>query len=420
MAIKRYRNRLKSVFILNEHIFSYYKELANARKNGRLVASLSLGFPSELLQVFDILPMYPQNHAAMYATLGNAKETIDEIESKGYLTDICSEIKISLGTMLHDLQLSFKLPRPDIVMASSNVCRSMAKFGEIISEELELPYFFLDVPIVSDSVPDFYIQHTVEQFKDMIGFLEGVTGKKLDRSKLGEVLELSFQASKLWMEILELSTIKPSPIDALDIYRHMFPLISLRGTQRAVDYYKILRREVFDRVSDGVGAVAEEKYRLMWDYLPIYHKMNFLSRVLSKRGAAIATSTFFYPLPVDSCEICYEEIPIYRRSYDEMLEGLAKDIMQLYPNTSPTLKLQTIKHLAEKYAIDGMIIHCDMSCKPQSLPQYQIKNMTEKELGVPCIIIDADSVDPRFFSEEQVVNRLEAFLERLPEQKEGK
>lgn len=420
MAIKRYRNRLKSVFILNEHIFSYYKELANARKNGRLVASLSLGFPSELLQAFDILPMYPQNHAAMYATLGNSKETIDEIEGKGYLTDICSEIKISLGTLLHDMQLSFKLPKPDIVMASSNVCRSMSKFAEIISEELDVPYFFLDVPLVSDSIPDFYIQHTVGQFKEMIGFLEAVTGKKLDLSKLAEVLELSFQASKLWMEILELSTIKPSPIDALDIYRHMFPLVSLRGTRRAVDYYKILRREVFDRVSDGVSAVAEERYRLMWDYLPIYHKMNFLSRILSKRGAAIATSTFFYPLPVDSCEICYEEIPIYRRSYDEMLEGLAKDIMQLYPNTSPTLKLQTIKRLVEKYAIDGMVIHCDMSCKPQSLPQYQIKNMTEKELGVPCIIIDSDSVDPRFFSEEQVVNRLEAFLERLPDQKEGK
>jgi benzoyl-CoA reductase/2-hydroxyglutaryl-CoA dehydratase subunit BcrC/BadD/HgdB len=30
------------------------------------------------------------------------------------------------------------------------------------------------------------------------------------------------------------------------------------------------------------------------------------------------------------------------------------------------------------------------------------------------LLIDSDSVDPRFFSEEQVVTRMEAFLECLP------
>lgn len=418
MAIKRYRNRLKSVFILNEHIFEYYKTLANAHKNGKLIASLSLGFPAELLHVFDIIPMYPQNHAAMYATLGHSRRTIDEIEGKGYLSDICSEVKISLGTLLHDLQLSFKLPKPDLVLASTNVCRSMSKFAEIVSSELNVPYFLVDIPHVSGSIPDYYIQHTVVQFKELIRFLEETSGKKLDLAKLQKTLELSFQASKLWMEILELSTVTPSPIDALDIYRHMFPLLTLRGTQRAMEYYKILRHEVYDRVNDEVGAVVDEKYRLLWDYLPIYHKMNFLSRILSKRGAAIATSTFFFPLPIDTCEICYEEVPIYRKSYEEMLESLAKDIMQLYPNTGLEQKFQTMKELVEKFSIDGILIHCDRSCKPQSLPQYQMKNMIEKELGVHCLLIDSDSVDPRFFSEEQIVTRLEAFLECLPGKRE--
>ena len=417
MAIKRYRNRLKSVFILNEHIFGYYKTLANAHKNGKLLASLSLGFPAELLHVFDIIPMYPQNHAAMYATLGHSRQTIDDIEGKGYLADICSEVKISLGTLLHDMQLSFKLPKPDLVLASTNVCRSMSKFAEIVSRELSVPYFLLDVPHVFESIPDYHLQHTVGQFKNLIRFLEKTTGRKLDLERFQKTLELSFQASKLWMEILELSTVIPSPIDALDIYRHMFPLLTLRGTERAVEYYKILRHEVYDRVNNDVSAVVDERYRLLWDYLPIYHKMNFLSRVLSKRGAAIATSTFFFPLPIDACEMCYEEVPIFRKGYDEMLESLARDMMQLYPNTALEKKFQTIKEIVEKFSIDGVLIHCDRSCKPQSLPQYQMKNMIERQLGVNCLLIDSDSVDPRFFSEEQVVTRMEAFLECLPGEK---
>jgi benzoyl-CoA reductase/2-hydroxyglutaryl-CoA dehydratase subunit BcrC/BadD/HgdB len=97
-----------------------------------------------------------------------------------------------------------------------------------------------------------------------------------------------------------------------------------------------------------------------------------------------------------------------------MLESLAKDIMLLYPNTSPDQKFKTIKEIIEKFSIDGVLIHCDRSCKPQSLPQYHMKNMIERELGVNCLLIDADSVDPRFFSEEQVVTRMEAFLECLP------
>jgi benzoyl-CoA reductase/2-hydroxyglutaryl-CoA dehydratase subunit BcrC/BadD/HgdB len=101
-----------------------------------------------------------------------------------------------------------------------------------------------------------------------------------------------------------------------------------------------------------------------------------------------------------------------------MLESLAKDIMQLYPNTGLDQKFQTIKDLVEKFSIDGVLIHCDRSCKPQSLPQYQMKNMIEKELGVHCLLIDSDSVDPRFFSEEQIVTRLEAFLECLPTERE--
>ena len=156
---------------------------------------------------------------------------------------------------------------------------------------------------------------------------------------------------------------------------------------------------------------------MLWDYLPIYHKMNFLSRVLSKRGAAIATSTFFFPLPIDACEMCYEEVPIFRKGYDEMLESLARDMMQLYPNTALEKKFQTIKEIVEKFSIDGVLIHCDRSCKPQSLPQYQMKNMIERQLGVNCLLIDSDSVDPRFFSEEQVVTRMEAFLECLPGEK---
>jgi benzoyl-CoA reductase/2-hydroxyglutaryl-CoA dehydratase subunit BcrC/BadD/HgdB len=54
-------------------------------------------------------------------------------------------------------------------------------------------------------------------------------------------------------------------------------------------------------------------------------------------------------------------------------------------------------------------MHSNRSCKPYSFGQYEI----QKKLSVPSVIIEADMVDERAFSEAQVVTRLEAFLESL-------
>ena len=97
-----------------------------------------------------------------------------------------------------------------------------------------------------------------------------------------------------------------------------------------------------------------------------------------------------------------------------MFRAQAKEFMRLYPSTSLRQKVQTIKSIAERFSIDGIIIHCNQTCKPQSLPQYEMSNIIKRELGIPCLIIESDPVDPRFFSEGQIVTRLEAFLECLP------
>lgn len=414
MKKDKYRNRLGSVLLLNEFIFRYYQRLGQKRENGSLVASVSLGFPVDILCAFDIVPMYPQNHAAMYATLGQAGKILDMVEEKGYLPDICSEVKISLGTLLHDCQLSFRMPKPDCVLAATNVCRSMVKFAETISRELNIPFHLHDMPFqIEYSHAKHAVEYVVAQFGDLIQFLVKLTGKKLNIQKLTRCLRLSAEASAAWHDILSFGATVPAPFDAMDIYRHMFPLITSRGSARTVEYYKMLRYEVIHRVEKGIGAVNDEQYRLMWDYLPVYHKMNFFSRILSKRKAAVVSSTFFYPVSGGRCRASVIEDALFRPKAQRLVKGLASNHLALYPNISLQQKASMIKQLAERYHVHGIIIHCDRSCKPQSLPQYEIKNILERDLKMPCLLIDADSVDPRFFSEEQIVTRIEAFLERL-------
>ncbi len=39
--------------------------------------------------------------------------------------------------------------------------------------------------------------------------------------------------------------------------------------------------------------------------------------------------------------------------------------------------------------------------------------MLRRKFGIKSLLIDGDSVDPRFFSERQVTTRIEAFMEAL-------
>ena len=67
----------------------------------------------------------------------------------------------------------------------------------------------------------------------------------------------------------------------------------------------------------------------------------------------------------------------------------------------------------EKYGADGLVMHSNRSCKPYSLGQYDIQRIVREKRGIPTLVIEADMVDPRSFSEAQIQTRIDAFLEMI-------
>jgi len=64
-----------------------------------------------------------------------------------------------------------------------------------------------------------------------------------------------------------------------------------------------------------------------------------------------------------------------------------------------------------------LVMHSNRSCKPYSLGQYDIQKIVQKERGIPSLIIEADMVDERNFSEAQVLTRIEAFMEIIKDKR---
>jgi benzoyl-CoA reductase/2-hydroxyglutaryl-CoA dehydratase subunit BcrC/BadD/HgdB len=58
-------------------------------------------------------------------------------------------------------------------------------------------------------------------------------------------------------------------------------------------------------------------------------------------------------------------------------------------------------------------MHSNRSCKPYSFGQYDIQRIIQEKRGLPTLMLEADMVDERSFSEAQIETRIDAFMEML-------
>ena len=196
---------------------------------------------------------------------------------------------------------------------------------------------------------------------------------------------------------------RPAPITAFDEFIHMAPIVEMRGEPFTVDYYRELLAELEERAAKGVGALKHETKRLLWDNLPIWHRIRWFSELLSERGVALVASTYTNAWG-ELAEMIDPARPI---------ESAARVYIHPILNQGAGHKLATIERMVRDYQADGVILHSDRSCKPYSIGQIDQRNNLATRLGVPALLLEADHSDPRSFSEEQVRSRLAAYLEMI-------
>ena len=64
-------------------------------------------------------------------------------------------------------------------------------------------------------------------------------------------------------------------------------MVLMRGTEEAVEYYRILKEEVEQRVSDNQAAVPGERFRFYWEGPPIWSALRPLSELFLEHQVAV-------------------------------------------------------------------------------------------------------------------------------------
>ena len=237
----------------------------------------------------------------------------------------------------------------------------------------------------------------------MIEPLEKISGNTFDMNELKRVLSLSRECSDLWKKVLDTAAAVPSPLTFFDGTIHMGPAVVLRGTQQAVDYYKVLLAELEERVKNHEGAVDGERFRLYWEGMPIWGRLRDHSELFASQKACIVASTY-----------CNSWIFSAFDPADPFV-SMARAYTELFIVRSDKAKEKYVKKMLDFFKIDGVVYHDAKTCPNNSNSRYGMPQRLEEETGVPSLIINGDLNDLRCLSDEQTKTNVEAFIEQLEE-----
>ena len=383
----------------------YFQELTDPERKTKVAYCTSVG-PAELLRAMGFEVYFPENHGAMLGATRMATDLIPVANAHGFSPDICSYLTSDIGSYLkgespfNKMKLSGP-PKADVLVYNTNQCRDVKDWFEFYGREWNVPCIGVHTPRSIGDVNEIIINTVAKQIEALIPTLEEVVGSKFDMDKLKEIIALSKTCTDRWKAVLDAAANVPSPITFFDGTIQMGPAVVLRGTQAAIDYYDVLLAELNQRISDGVGAVPGEKYRIHWEGMPVWGKLKSLALQFMELQTAVVSSTYCNSWVFEALDP------------NQPFESMARAYSELFICRSDAPKEAYLERMIDKYKIDGVLYHNAKTCPNNSNSNYDMPKRMQSKTGKPYVIIDGDLNDLRLYSEEQTRTNIEAFVEQL-------
>ncbi|MHC5022870.1 MAG: 2-hydroxyacyl-CoA dehydratase subunit D [Planctomycetota bacterium] len=386
----------------------YFLDLDAAAKDpGRRVAWCTSVGPCEILAAFGFAVFFPENHGALLGAQKISHELIPRAVGAGYCPESCSYMNSDIGSCLagrSPLQDIYGIegpPTPDLLTYNTNQCREVQDWFSFFGRRHDAPVLGVCPPLHLGRVGPEHVAFVAGLLRDLIGRIEDRFGLALDPAALEETVARSSRASALWRAVLDTARARPAPITFWDGLIHMAPVILMRGTQTAIDYYEDLLAEMQARVEGGVAAVPDERFRVYWEGMPVWPKIRELSERFFDLRTAVAASTYCNSWAFEAYE------------GGDPIDWMARTSLEIFINRDERFKQSFLEDMFGQFSIDGAIFHNARTCPNNTNSRFGMAQRLRDELELPVLVIDGDLADVRFFSTAQTMTNIEAFVEQL-------
>lgn len=401
-------------------IKEWYGGLLGANERGEPVANIFvMGNAIEILRAFDFRLVFPEINSLQVGVRKVSEEYLRLSEDYGMSPDVCSYVKADVGLMLKEGEHpAGRIPRPNIAIAS-NMCNTFVKWAEIWERWLKVPSFVLDLPgqrAAGWQADVGSARHMADarwieaQYRDLIRQCESITGKRFDSDRLAEVEERVNTMVRHWNVVMALNRSYPAPYNAmLDGLTYIGIMNVYRGAPEGVEYMRRLEEHLQTQVERAEGRIADERFRLIFSGTPCYVSMRRLVELFETWGGVFAYSDYltFAAGGLDAAGELYDT--------SRPLESLA-EVTALAAHRGFSHQFFAHERLARQireYGADGVVFHGIKSCRFVSSGMADIREFITRRLEVPSLYIESDLIDPRYWSDAQIKNRVDAFFESL-------
>ena len=424
---KRAINRLQSMYPLRANIDNMYQKSAEASKAGKPTAWCMVNWweADPILLAMDVELVYPENYGAACAALGVAQDYLERSDSDGFPTHMCGYARNCFGYAARMKELGEIPPeapmggmaRPVLLVSSGALCDARIKWFQALGRYLDAPVWPVELPHlgVEESQPEGInkqaIDFMVKDLMEFVVFLEDLLKKKMDWDKLDEIANDLIEINRVWHEINELRKARPCPMHSRDFWTCMNASLYPAGDPKvSLKLYQDMYDEVSSRVENKIGAIAEEKYRLVFAELPPWHDLRIFDE-LAERGWNFVVESWAYhpPKPIDDYDRISNPLERIATQTYQWLTGYFRDALRqgeymgyfAYPYLE----------YARTYQCDGALLHPLLTCRTATNHLPLVQDRLSDRLKVPSLVVEGDIVDLKLFNHADTMRRADAFEE---------
>lgn len=366
-------------------------------------------------------PSYGPYYTRMMRENQKAAKCFEVSESKGFSRGICASMRCHLGQLF--MGLTEKGPegesfKPDFILQPA-ACYAMDKTGQIVSEQLGVPYISVDFPTKDNEHTRKYL---VAELESAVIQIEKLTGKQFDDEKFINAVHNEWESMVLWASICELNKNIPAPMSYRQMWSLRIPNITMRHTSECVDFYRMLRDEVQDRVHQGISAHGYETRRLLHMFMPPFYFLEVLREpekygALFIGGEGVFSSMGAWNIHPDGTWEAAKtpvELGIALTTRKEALESM----VDLYLSHMPPSRCTTFVNPAEvskmvhDWHADGVVFMLDRGCRTLSIGQED-QILACKRSGIPTMAYEGSHADFRDLNVAVVVRQFEVFFQEV-------
>lgn len=390
-----------------------YRKMLAAADAGQPICVASAGIPNEVMYAMGVFPIYPESLAAISAGIGKAGPFFDEARTRGLSNVVCSYTRCGLGICWTRQSAFGPLPAPSLAITDVNVCCLHLTWWRYLEDHFTLPTFYMDMPATDDPGAAGYVDYYERQIRDMVAFLEARTPCRLDADRLLAAVTQSDRAAFAWTRMMELRRHRPSPISFRALAGQILPLVISLGDPDAADYYEALLEQYTEDAREGkTPARGGERYRLIWNGIPIWHHLQLIN-YFEEKGANFVWE------PYTSLN-WGNKTRTGRLDLGRPFHTLAEKYTNVVTNKTLARRFEDFDRAIRDYAVDGLVMFSNRSCRPMSIGQQELVQLVQERHDLPVLVFEGDQADPEGFSWDDARTRVDGFIEILEGRASGR